>query len=227
MGIKAKIVDLDNKAAGEIELDDAVFGLPPRPDILARVINWQLAKRRAGTANTKGISDVQGTTKKPFKQKGTGSARQGSLRSPQFRGGGIIFGPKPRDFSFKLTKKVRSLGLKTALSVKQAQGKLVVVKDGALVAAKTADLKKKLAGLGLVNALVIGGAKVDGGFAKAARNIANFDVLPAEGANVYDIMRRETLVLTEDAVKMLAARLGKTKHKGLTLDQARAQEARA
>src|SRR5262249_50440798 len=148
MGIKAKIVDLDNKPAGEIELDEAVFGLPSRPDIVARVVNWQLAKRRAGTASTKGISQVQGTTKQPWRQKGTGSARQGSLRSPQFRGGGIIFGPKPRDFSFKLTKKVRSLGLKTALSLKQAEGKLIVVKDGALAAAKTAELRKKLAGLG-------------------------------------------------------------------------------
>ncbi len=227
MGIKAKIVDFDNKAAGEIELDEAVFGLPSRPDILARVINWQLAKRRAGTASTKGVSDVQGTTKKPWKQKGTGSARQGSLRSAQFRGGGIIFGPKPRDFSFKLTKKVRALGLKTALSVKQAEGKLVVLKDGQLVAAKTAELKKKLAGLGAANMLVIGGASLDAGFAKASRNIANFDVLPAQGANVYDIMRRDTLVLTEEAVKTLAARLGKTKNKGLTQEQARAQEARA
>jgi large subunit ribosomal protein L4 len=227
MGIKAKIVDLDNKQAGEIDLDEAVFGLPARPDIVARVINWQLAKRRAGTANTKGISDVQGTTKKPWAQKGTGNARQGSLRSPQFRGGGIIFGPKPRDFSFKLTKKVRSLGLKTALSVKQAQGKLIVVKDGSLAAGKTAELKKKLAGLGVKNALIVGGAAIDGGFAKAARNIPNLIVLPAQGANVYDIVRRDTLVMTEEAVKTIAARLGKTKHKGLTQEAARNQEARA
>ena len=227
MGIKAKIVDLDNKPAGEIELPEAVFGLPARPDIVARVVHWQLAKRRAGTANTKGISQVQGTTKKPYAQKGTGNARQGSLRSPQFRGGGIIFGPKPRDFSFKLTKKVRSLGLKTALSVKQAEGKLIVVKDGSLAAAKTAELRKRLAGLGAANALIVGGAAIDGGFAKAARNIPNLVVLPAQGANVYDIVRRDTLVLTEEAVKTLAARLGKTKHKGLTLEAARAQEARA
>lgn len=227
MGIKAKIVDLDNKPAGEIELPEGVFGLPSRPDIVARVVNWQLARRRAGTANTKGISQVQGTTKKPWRQKGTGSARQGSLRSPQFRGGGIIFGPKPRDFSFKLTKKVRSLGLKTALSAKQAEGKLIVLKDGALAAAKTAELKKKLAGLGLRNALIVGGAAIDGGFAKAARNIPNLVVLPAQGANVYDIVRRDTLVLTEEAVKTLAARLGRTRHKGLSLEAARNQEARA
>jgi large subunit ribosomal protein L4 len=227
MGIKAKIVDFDNKPAGEIELDEAVFGLPARPDILARVVNWQLAKRRAGTANTKGVSQVQGTTKKPYAQKGTGNARQGSLRSAQFRGGGIIFGPKPRDFSFKLTKKVRSLGLKTVLSLKQAAGKLIVVKDGSLSAAKTADLRKQLAGLGAVNAAVIGGAAIDDKFAKAARNIPNLVVLPAQGANVYDIIRRDTLVMTEEAVKTLAARLGKTKHKGLTLEAAREQEARA
>jgi large subunit ribosomal protein L4 len=227
MGIKAKIVDLDNNPAGEIDLDEAVFGLPARPDILARVVNWQLAKRRAGTASTKGISDVQGTTKKPWAQKGTGNARQGSLRSPQFRGGGIIFGPKPRDFSFKLTKKVRSLGLKTALSVKRAEGKLIVVKDGALAAAKTAELRKKLAGMGVKNALIVGGAAIDGAFARAARNIPNLIVLPAQGANVYDIVRRDTLVMTEEAVKTLAARLGKIKHKGLTLEAARNQEARA
>jgi large subunit ribosomal protein L4 len=227
MGITAKIVDFDNKPAGEIELPEAVFGLPERRDILARVVNWQLAKRRAGTANTKGVSQVQGTTKKPYAQKGTGNARQGSLRSAQFRGGGIIFGPKPRDFSFKLTKKVRSLGLKTALSVKQAEGKLVVVADSALAAAKTTELRKKLAGLGLSNALIVGGAAIDDAFAKAARNIPNLDVLPAQGANVYDIMRRDTLVLTEAAVKTLAERLGKTRHKALTLEAARNQEARA
>jgi large subunit ribosomal protein L4 len=227
MGIKTKIVDFDNKAAGEIELDEAVFGLPARPDIVARVVNWQLAKRRAGTASTKSIGQVQGTTKKPYAQKGTGSARQGSLRSPQFRGGAIIFGPKPRDFSFKLTKKVRSLGLKTALSVKHAEGKLIVVKDGSLAAAKTAELRKKLAGLGATNALVVGGAAIDGAFAKAARNIPNLIVLPAQGANVYDIVRRDMLVMTEEAVKTLVARLVKTKHKGLTQEAAREQEARA
>ena len=227
MGIKAKIVDFDNKPAGEIEPDEAVFGLPSRPDILARVVNWQLAKRRAGTANSKGISQLRGTTKKPYAQKGTGNARQGSLRSPQFRGGAVIFGPKPRDFSFKLTKKVRSLGLKTALSTKRAAGKLIVVKDGSLGAAKTAELRKKLDGFGAKSFLIVAGAAVAGNFAKAARNIPNLDVLPAQGANVYDIMRRDTLVLTEEAVKTLAARLGKTKHKGLTLEAARSQEARA
>lgn len=208
MSIKAKIVDLDNTALGEIELDEAVFGLPARPDILTRVVNWQLAKRRAGTASTKGISDVQGTTKKPHAQKGTGGARQGSRRSPQFRGGGIIFGPKPRDFSFKLPKKVRVLGLKTALSAKQAAGKLIVLKDATMGDGKTAELRKKLAGIGAVNALVVGGAALDDKFARAARNIPNFDVLPVQGANVYDILRRDTLVLTEEAVKSLQARLG-------------------
>jgi large subunit ribosomal protein L4 len=220
MTIKAKVVDLDNQPQGEIDLDEAVFGLEPRKDILARVVNWQLAKRRAGTASTKSIGDIRGTTKKPYAQKGTGNARQGSLRSPQFRGGAVIFGPKPRDYGFKLPKKVRSLGLKTALSAKQSEGKLIVLKaatiaDYALPAAgtkrggvgATKALKQKLAGLGATNALIIGGATINENFARAARNIPNLAVLPTQGANVYDIIRRDTLVLTEDAVKALEARL--------------------
>lgn len=207
MGIKTSIVDLDNKPAGEIELSEAVFGLPARRDILARVVNWQLAKRRAGTHSTKGISQVQGTTKKPYRQKGTGSARQGSLRSPQFRGGGIIFGPKPRDYEHKLPKKVRALGLKTALSAKQAGGELVVLKDAKLGAGKTKDLKKALGALGLDNALIVAGAEVDAGFARAARNLPQVDVLPVQGCNVYDILRRKKLALTAEAVAALEARL--------------------
>jgi large subunit ribosomal protein L4 len=207
MGIKASIVDLDAKPAGEIELSEAVFGLPARKDILARVVNWQLAKRRAGTHSTKGISQVQGTTKKPYRQKGTGSARQGSLRSPQFRGGAVIFGPKPRDYEHKLPKKVRALGLKTALSVKQAGGELVVLKDVTLAAGKTKDLKKALGALGLDNALIVAGAAVDANFARAARNLPQVDVLPVQGANVYDILRRKKLALTAEAVAALEARL--------------------
>ena len=207
MGIKASIVDLDAKPAGEIELSEAVFGLPARKDILARVVHWQLAKRRAGTHSTKGISQVQGTTKKPYRQKGTGSARQGSLRSPQFRGGGVIFGPKPRDYEHKLPKKVRALGLKTALSVKQAGGELVVLKDATLAAGKTKDLKKALGALGLENALIVAGAAVDANFARAARNLPQVDVLPVQGANVYDILRRKKLALTAEAVAALEARL--------------------
>ncbi len=207
MTLSAKILDLDNRESGEVQLSEAVFGLPARKDILARVVNWQLAKRRAGTASTKGISQIQGTTKKPYRQKGTGNARQGSLRSPQFRGGAVIFGPKPRDYGHKLPKKVRQLGLKTALSVKRSEGKLIVLKDAAIPQGKTGALRKQLAGIGAVNALVIAGAAVDANFARAARNIPNVDVLPAQGANVYDILRRDTLVLTEEALKALEARL--------------------
>jgi large subunit ribosomal protein L4 len=207
MGIKTKIVDLDNKEQGEIELSEAVFGLPARRDILFRVTHWQLAKRRAGTAATKSISQIQGTTKKPYGQKGTGNARQGSLRSPQFRGGAVIHGPKPRDFGYKLPKKVRQLGLKTALSAKQKAGKLVVLKEARAGSGKTKALAQQLKGLGAVNALIIGGAALDENFARAARNIPNIDVLPTQGANVYDIMRRDTLILTADAVAALQERL--------------------
>jgi large subunit ribosomal protein L4 len=207
MSIKAKIIDMQNKAAGEIELDEAVFGAPVRQDILQRVVRWQLAKRRAGTHSTKGISEIRGTTAKPYRQKGTGRARQGSLRSPQFRGGAVIFGPKPRDHGFDLPKKVRALGLKSALSAKQAEGKLVILKEATLSEAKTAQLKSRLDKLGWSNALIVGGAEVDANFARAARNIPNLDLLPVQGANVYDILRRDTLVLTQDAVTALEARL--------------------
>ena len=207
MGIKAKIVDLDNKPAGEIELDEAVFGLPSRPDIVARVINWQLAKRRAGTASTKGISQVQGTTKKPWRQKGTGSARQGSLRSPQFRGGGIIFGPVPRSHAHDLPKKVRKLALRCALSAKQRDGKLIVVDSVAADSPKTAKLAGKLEKLGFNSVLIVAGPQVDENFRRSAANLIGVDVLPQAGANVYDILRRDTLVLSRDAVQHLEARL--------------------
>ena len=193
---------------GDIELADEVFGLPVRRDILARVVNWQLAKRRAGTHKTKGISDISGTTKKPYKQKGTGRARQGSLRSPQFRGGAVIFGPVVRSHEFDLQKKVRKLGLKTALSAKQAEGKLVVHRRGA---SSTKPRPRRCAprfeALGWESVLIIDGAAVDEGFARAARNLPQVDVLPQQGANVYDILRRDTLVLTRDAVQHLEARL--------------------
>jgi large subunit ribosomal protein L4 len=205
--MKLAITDLDNKEVGSIDLADDVFGLPIRRDILARVVHWQLAKRRAGTHATKGVSDVQGTTKKPWRQKGTGRARQGSLRSPQFRGGGIIFGPVVRSHEFDLQKKVRRLGLKTALSAKQAEGKLVVLDAAKLTAAKTKALAKQLDKLGWSSVLIIDGPTVDENFARAARNLPGVDVLPQQGANVYDILRRDTLVLTRDAVQHLEARL--------------------
>jgi large subunit ribosomal protein L4 len=205
--MKCAVTDLDNKQVGEIDLADDVFGLPVRQDILARAVNWQLNKRRQGTHKTKGISDIRGTTKKPYKQKGTGSARQGSLRSPQFRGGARIFGPVVRSHATDLPKKVRKLALKTALSSKQADGRLIVVDDVKVKAAKTGDLAKRLGKLGWGATLIIGGPAVDADFLRAAANIPNLDVLPQQGANVYDILRRHTLVLTKDAVQHLEARL--------------------
>ena len=205
--MKLTVRNLDNQEVGDIDLSDEVFGLPVRRDILARVVNWQLAKRRAGTHKTKGISDISGTTKKPYKQKGTGRARQGSLRSPQFRGGAVIFGPVVRSHEFDLQKKVRRLGLKTALSAKQAEGKLIVIDAARIGEAKTKALRARFGALGWDSVLIIDGATVDEGFARAARNIPKVDVLPQQGANVYDILRRDTLVLTRDAVTQLEARL--------------------
>jgi large subunit ribosomal protein L4 len=198
--------NLDNEEVGDIELAEEVFGLPVRRDILARVVNWQLAKRRAGTHKTKGISEISGTTKKPYKQKGTGRARQGSLRSPQFRGGAVIFGPVVRSHEFDLQKKVRRLGLKTALSAKQAEGKLIVIDAAAVDEPKTKALRARFDALGWESVLIIDGA-VNENFARAARNLPKVDVLPEQGANVYDILRRDTLVLTRDAVTQLVARL--------------------
>jgi large subunit ribosomal protein L4 len=205
--MKCAVTNLDNKQVGEIDLADEVFALPVRKDILARAVNWQLNKRRAGTHKTKGISDIRGTTKKPYRQKGTGHARQGSLRSPQFRGGARIFGPVVRSHATELPKKVRKLALKTALSSKQADGRLIVIDEAKIKTAKTKDLAKKLSKLGWTSALIIGGPTVDADFLRAAVNIPNLDVLPQQGANVYDILRRDTLVLTKDAVQHLEARL--------------------
>ena len=205
--MKCPVITFDNKTVGEIELDEAVFGVTPRKDILARMVNWQLAKRRAGTHKTKGISEIQGTTKKPWRQKGTGRARQGSLRSPQFRGGGIIFGPVPRSHAHDLPKKVRKLALRCALSAKQRDGKLIVVDSVAADSPKTAKLAGKLEKLGFNSVLIVAGPQVDENFRRAAANLIGVDVLPQAGANVYDILRRDTLVLSRDAVQHLEARL--------------------
>ena len=205
--MKLTVHNLDNGEVGDIELADEVFGLPVRRDILARVVNWQLAKRRAGTHKTKGISEIRGTTKKPYKQKGTGRARQGSVRSPQFRGGARIFGPVVRRHAFGLQKKVRRLGLKTALSAKHSEGKLVVIDAAHFGDAKTKALRARLATLGWDSVLIIDGLAVDAGLARAARNLPRVDVLPQQGANVYDILRRDTLVLTREAVRHLEDRL--------------------
>ncbi|HLY55053.1 MAG TPA: 50S ribosomal protein L4 [Stellaceae bacterium] len=204
--MKLAVTNLAAEEVGSIELDESVFGLPMRKDILARMVNYQLAKRRAGTHKTKGISEIAGTTKKPWKQKGTGRARQGSLRSPQFRGGAVIFGPVVRSHAFDLQKKVRKLALKTALSAKLSDGKLIVIDRAAVETPKTGALAKQFATLGWSNVLIIDGA-VDEGFARAARNLPHVDVLPQRGANVYDILRRDTLVLTQAAVAELEARL--------------------
>ncbi|CAA7615543.1 50S ribosomal protein L4 [Magnetospirillum sp. LM-5] len=205
--MKTKVISLDNKDVGEIELSDAVFGLAARTDLLHRMVTWQLAKRQSGNHKTKGISEISGTTKKPFAQKGGGRARQGSMRSPQFRGGATIFGPVVRSHAFDMPKKVRKLALKVALSAKAASGKLIVLDQATAAAPKTKDLATRLKALGWNSVLVIDGAKVDDNFALASRNIPHVDVLPEIGANVYDILRRDTLVLTKDAVAALEARL--------------------
>ncbi len=205
--MKATVKNLDNKEVGTIELVDAIFDLEPRRDILARMVNYQLAKRRAGTHATKGISDISGTTKKPWAQKGTGHARQGSLRSPQFRKGAVIFGPVVRDHAHDLPKKVRALALRMALASKQKEGKLVVLDEAKMADHKTKALAEKLQKLGLTSALIVDGANLDVNFTKAARNIPHIDVLPEQGANVYDILRRDVLVLTKNAVEQLQERL--------------------
>jgi large subunit ribosomal protein L4 len=205
--MKKTVITLANQTAGELELPEALFGAEPRADIMARVVHWQLAKRRAGTHKVKGMGEVSGTTKKPYKQKGTGRARQGSLRSPQFRTGGVVHGPVVRDHGYALPKKVRRLGLISALSQKAREGKLIVL-EAAAADGKTAALKKQVAALGWQSALVIDGTELDQGFARAARNIPGLDVLPAIGANVYDILRHDVLAVTKAAVEGLVQRLG-------------------
>jgi len=208
--MKLKVTDISNKAVGEVEIDDAVFadifGRTVRKDILARAVNWQLAKRRSGNHKTKEIGDISGTTKKPYAQKGTGNARQGSLRSPQFRGGATIFGPFVRSHEHDLPKKVRKLALKNALSAKHKDGKLVVWGE-TKANGKTKELAAQFKKLGWGSVLVIDGPEVNEQFAKAARNIPNVDVLPQQGANVYDILRRDTLVITKGAMEHLVERL--------------------
>ncbi|MBX7146367.1 MAG: 50S ribosomal protein L4 [Alphaproteobacteria bacterium] len=205
--MKCPVISLDNKSVGEIELSDEIFMVPVRKDILARMVNWQLAKRRAGTHKAKQIGDISGTTKKPYNQKGTGRARQGSLRSPQFRGGAVIFGPVVRSHAHDLPKKVRRLALKTALSAKKAEGKLIVLDDAKMTTNKTKDFLQKIKKLGWDSALMIGGAELDNNLRFAASNVPNFDLLPQQGINVYDILRRNFLVLTRDAIQHLEANL--------------------
>lgn len=205
--MKQDILNLENKNVGTIELNDAIYGLEVRADILHRVVNWQLARLQSGNHKTKGRSEVSLTPAKPFKQKGSGNARQGSRKGAQFRKGGIVFGPVVRDHSHELTKKFRKLGLKTALSAKAKEGNLVILDEAKLSAPKTKDLQAKLSVCGLNNCLIIDGKDVDMNFALASRNIAGVDILPTIGANVYDILRRDKLVLTKEAVSCLEERL--------------------
>ena len=205
--MKCDVLTLENKKVGSIDLADGVFGSEVRKDIISRMVNWQLAKRRSGNHKTKNVSEIRGTTAKPWNQKGTGRARAGTVRSTQFRGGATVFGPVVRDHGHKLPRKVRRMALRSALSSKQAEGKLKILDVAKLDKPKTKDLAAKLSVLGWSNVLIVAGAEVDGNLALAAANIANVDVLPQQGVNVYDIIRREILVLTKDATAHLQERL--------------------
>ncbi|GAB4272214.1 MAG: 50S ribosomal protein L4 [Pararhodobacter sp.] len=205
--MKAEVIKLDAGKAGEVDLNDAIFGLEPRADILHRVVRWQRARAQAGTHSVLGRSDVSYSTKKIYRQKGTGGARHGSKKAPIFRKGGVYKGPTPRSHAFDLPKKVRALGLKHALSAKAAAGKLVVLDAAELAEAKTAKLAKAVKDLGWKKVLIIDGAEVNANFAAAARNLEGVDILPSMGANVYDILKRDTLVITRAGVEALEARL--------------------
>lgn len=204
--MQAEAITLGGESAGTVELDDAIFGLEPRTDILHRMVRWQRAKRQAGTHSTLTRAEVSYSTKKIYRQKGTGGARHGSKKAPIFRHGGVAKGPQPRSHEHELTKKFRRLGLMHALSAKAKAGELVVIEAAALAEVKTKALAAQVAGHGWKRALIID-ATVDEGFARAARNIDTLDVLPTIGANVYDILKSDTLVLTKAAVEALEARL--------------------
>ena len=205
--MKLDVIKLDGSKAGSVDLGDDIFGLEPRADILHRVVRWQRNKAQAGTHKVKTRSEVSYSTKKIYRQKGTGGARHGSRKAPIFRKGGIYKGPTPRSHGHELPKKFRKLGLMHALSAKVAAGDLVIIEAAAMAEAKTAQLAKQVKNLGWKRALIIDGATVDANFAQAARNIEGLDVLPSMGANVYDILKRDTLVLTKAGVEALEARL--------------------
>jgi large subunit ribosomal protein L4 len=204
--MKADVTTLDAKKAGTVELSDAVFGLRPRADILQRMVRYQLAKRRSGTAQVKDRSEINATTAKIYRQKGTGRARHGSKKAPIFRGGGKAFGPKPRSHAIDLPKKVRALALKHALSAKAKSDTLIVIDSCELKEAKTKELKLRFVKLGFGSVLIVDGSAVNEGFVRAARNLPEVDVLPVQGINVYDILRHEKLVLTKAAIEALEAR---------------------
>ncbi|WP_149140216.1 50S ribosomal protein L4 [Gemmobacter caeruleus] len=205
--MKLDVIKLDGGKAGSIDLDEALFGLEPRADILHRVVRWQRAKAQAGTHSVLGKSEVSYSTKKIYRQKGTGGARHGSKKAPIFRHGGVYKGPTPRSHAHDLPKKFRALGLRHALSAKAKAGELIIVDTLALAEAKTAQLAKAAKELGWKRVLIIDGAEVNENFAKAARNIETIDVLPSMGANVYDILRRDQLVITKAGIEALEARL--------------------
>jgi large subunit ribosomal protein L4 len=205
--MELKITTLDGKQAGSIQLSDAIFGLEPRADLLQRCVTWQLAKRRSGTHDVKNRSEINRTGKKMYAQKGTGRARHGSARPGLFRGGGRAFGPTPRSHATGLTRQMRQLALKHALSSKAKSADLIVIEEAKLGEPKTKQLAQRLGKLGLTSALVIDGAEIEKNFGLAARNLRQVDVLPVQGINVYDILRRTKLVLTKAAVDALEARL--------------------
>lgn len=204
--MKIKVSSIENKVTKDINLDKRIFGQEIKPEVIHRMIKYQLAKKQSGNHKTKSISEISGTTKKPFKQKGTGSARQGSRRSPHMRGGSAMFGPKVRSHAHKLPKKIRNLALKMALSQKLKEGKLIIFTNLGIKSNKTSLLKNKFEKLKIESALFIGGDKVDSNFVFASRNIPNIDVLPSCGINVYSIVRRDQLVLTEEAVSFINKR---------------------
>ncbi|MBY4894665.1 50S ribosomal protein L4 [Jannaschia sp. EhC01] len=205
--MKLDVIKLDGGKAGSVDLDEALFGLEPRADILHRVVRWQRNNAQAGTHKVKTRREVSYSTKKIYRQKGTGGARHGARSAPIFRGGGVYKGPTPRSHGHELTKKFRKLGLKHALSAKAAEGRLVIIESIAMDDAKTSALAKQVKEMGWKRALIIDGSDVDANFAQAARNIEGLDVLPSMGANVYDILKRDTLVITKAGVEALEARL--------------------
>lgn len=205
--MKINVTTLDAQKAGNIELDPAIFGIEPHQEMLYRIVLWQLAKRRSGTHKVKTRGEITATGAKMAPQKGGGRARHGSRKPGLFRGGGRAFGPVVRDHAHKLPKKMRKLALKSALSVKQAAGQLAILDKAVLEEPKTARLAQNLSALGWKSVLIVGGAELDANFCRAAANLPHIDVLPSAGANVYDILRCETLVLTKDAVKNLEERL--------------------
>ena len=204
--MKIEVNSLDNKKIKDIDLDKHIFGLELKEEIIYRMVRYQLAKRRSGNHKTKGISEISGTTKKPFKQKGTGNARQGSKRSPQMRGGAVIFGPQVRSHAHKLPKKIKQLALKMAISKKIKDGKFKIINELKMSKPKTNLFRSKLAGLKLDSALFIDGKEIDNNFLLASKNVPKIDILPVAGINVYDILKRDYLVLSENAVNGIKER---------------------